>query len=245
MHRAYGWFACFMLVFLATYASDSVSSTVRPAVKTLQLFPCFICEEQQRYKHNDGDESLEELIERDEEEGFLAVEEMDDQLSIIKSSVWKKPQKDIHALKSDIEQLRDAVQNSTITLEDAEAELKALKSKYDAITLERETNERSALKSWIQLPIMRHRLLRFEARLLDDDIYGKNQSQITRIDKMRLTMNDVAMQLRAVYEYYFISDDDLLNAGVVLSEAESELLKRRALLPTEKPKQKCFWFFCI
>uniref|UniRef100_A0A915AIY7 Uncharacterized protein n=1 Tax=Parascaris univalens TaxID=6257 RepID=A0A915AIY7_PARUN len=245
MHLAYGWFACFMLVFLATYASGIVSSTVRPGVKTLQLFPCFICEEQQRYKHNDGDESLEELIERDEEEGFLAVEEMDDQLSTIKSNVWKKPQKDIHALKSDIEQLRDAVQNSTITLEDAEAQLKSLKSKYDAITLERETNERSALKSWVQLPTMRHRLLRFEARLLDDDIYGKNQSQIARIDKMRSTMNDVAMQLRAVYEYYFISDDDLLNAGVVLSEAESELLKRRALLPTEKPKQKCFWFFCI
>ncbi|VDM43145.1 unnamed protein product [Toxocara canis] len=212
---------------------------------SIAMFPCFICEEQQRYEHDDDDETLEELIERDEQEGFLAVEEMDDQLVDISSNIWKKPQTNIHALTNDIEQLRDSIQNSSITLDAAEERLKTAKSRYDAVTLERETNERSALKHWIQLPTMRHRLLKFEQRLLTNDVYGSNRSQIVKIDKMRTTINDIAVQLRGVYEYYFISDEDLVNAGLMLSEAESEMQKRRALLPTEKPKQKCFWFICI
>ncbi|KHN81083.1 hypothetical protein Tcan_05281 [Toxocara canis] len=245
MQRAVAAFFCSMLVWVMSHPSGGTSPTIRPATKTLQLFPCFICEEQQRYEHDDDDETLEELIERDEQEGFLAVEEMDDQLVDISSNIWKKPQTNIHALTNDIEQLRDSIQNSSITLDAAEERLKTAKSRYDAVTLERETNERSALKHWIQLPTMRHRLLKFEQRLLTNDVYGSNRSQIVKIDKMRTTINDIAVQLRGVYEYYFISDEDLVNAGLMLSEAESEMQKRRALLPTEKPKQKCFWFICI
>uniref|UniRef100_A0A0M3JS25 t-SNARE coiled-coil homology domain-containing protein n=1 Tax=Anisakis simplex TaxID=6269 RepID=A0A0M3JS25_ANISI len=206
-----------------------------------------------------GNEKVGDLIDRDRREGFIAVEEMDEHLKEIAANVWEKPQTDIHALKLDIEELYDHIQNFTITVDEAESALRELKLRYDGVTSEREQNEHNALKYWIELPSIRYRLLKFEERLMgfdrndlstddiktDHQLYGRNQMEIIKIDNMRAFINDLAIQLKAVYEYYFISDDDLLNAGIVISQTENNLTKRRDLLPTQKPKNRCIWFFCF
>ncbi|CAG9530918.1 unnamed protein product [Cercopithifilaria johnstoni] len=204
---------------------------------------CLICQDKQQETSNDvgeGRMGISTLLQYDQAMGIDNLNEIERGILLINSTAWLYNPSDPKEWKDEVAKFKDVYE--TLTSDEVNKQLEALKVKGNAFTTERDANKQNALKKWHNLPIARLRIGKIEENILNGDS-GENINALQRIDKIRNLISEVSLVLQEVYNYYKRMDDELSESYNILSDIEVKLNIKREKEGKVR-RSNCIWIFC-
>ncbi|VDK67688.1 unnamed protein product [Onchocerca ochengi] len=141
--------------------------------------PCYICTAELKLKNSNRRVIIEhneqtKLAEDEDKCEAAVVREVEDALKMMQPESWQNTAIDGSALKRDTEKFLNEDQNS-LSIEEFRKKLAILSARWEKYRIQQDFNKWTALRYWLRLPALRHRL-----QVLEKDLKSEKQSRRLR-----------------------------------------------------------------
>ncbi|VDO31378.1 unnamed protein product [Onchocerca flexuosa] len=124
--------------------------------------PCYICTAELKLQNSNRRVIIEhneqaKLAEDEDKCEAAVVREVEDALKMMQPESWQNTAIDGSALKGDTEEFLNEDQNS-LSVEEFRKKLAVLSSRWEKYRMQQDFNKWTALRYWLRLPALRHRL---------------------------------------------------------------------------------------